>query len=110
MWFGWEDLRVLTRAELNDQDRCRHDHRRERDDGSANQRRHGSGYTTILESGQDQGVVQRALGGQEQRDEQDRTELADRPSREEVGAEAGAQLAAVGEDRDQRANRSRDQR
>ena len=50
------------------------------------------------------------LGREEQRQQQDRPELADRAGREQVAAEVRLQLARVREDRDQRADRRRRQR
>ena len=43
--------------------------------------------------------MQRMAGGQDQRHQEDRPELAGRAGRQEVGAEACAELAGVAEDR-----------
>ena len=62
------------------------------------------------EGEQDRGVVDRAAGREDQRDEQDRAELAHGTGAQQVGAEAGLQLSAVGQDRDQGADRGRGHR
>ena len=54
--------------------------------------------------------MQRALDGEDERDQQDGAELADRSCRQQEGAERRAQLTAVGQDRDQRSDRRRRQR
>ena len=62
------------------------------------------------ERDQDQRVVQRALGREHERQQQDRPELPDRPGGEQVAPELGLQLSRVGQDRDQRADRGRRER
>ena len=52
-------------------------------------------------------AVERVLGREEERDQQDRPELPDRAGGEQERAEARAELARVAEDRDQRADRRR---
>jgi hypothetical protein len=59
------------------------------------------------EAEQDHRLVQRVGGREDQRHQQDRAELTGRACGQEVGAEAGLQLAAVAQDRDQRADRGR---
>ncbi len=51
--------------------------------------------------------MQRVAGREDERDQQDRAELADPARRQQVGAELGLQLAVVAQDRDQRADRRR---
>ena len=53
--------------------------------------------------------MERTRGRQAEREEHDRAELAHCACCEEVGAEPGLELAAVGEDRDQGADRGRGQ-
>ena len=71
---------------------------------------HGDAHRERDERDEDDRVVQRALGREDQREQQDRPELADRPGREQVAAEVRLQLARVREDGDQRADRGRRQR
>jgi hypothetical protein len=59
------------------------------------------------EGEQDRCLVERVRGRENQRHQQDRTELAGPAGGQEVGAEAGLQLAVVAEDRDQGPDRRR---
>jgi hypothetical protein len=76
--------------------------------GAHREYRHADGQSHERE--QDQPVVDRALCREDQRQQQDRAELADGAGAEQIGAEASAQLTGVGEDRDQRADRRRRER
>ena len=71
---------------------------------------HGDAHRERDERDEDERVVQRALGREHQREQEDRPELADRPGRQQVAAEVRLQLARVLEDGDQRADRGRRQR
>ena len=91
------ELRALLDRLLEQRNRAVR--RTDRDHGD----RHGQGD----ERDQDQRVVQRALRRQDEREQQDRAELPDGPRREQIGAEPGAHLAGVGQDRQERADGGR---
>ena len=71
---------------------------------------HGHGDDGGHEGEQDERVVQRVLSREQQREQQHRADLADRPGGEQIGAETGAQLAGIADDRHERADRRRGER
>ena len=70
-------------------------------------RHDGDGDGDQDERDEDQRVVQRALRREDEREQQDRAELPHGARGEQVGAEATAHLAGVGEDRQQGPDRRR---
>ena len=62
------------------------------------------------ERAQDQCLVERLRRREDERDQEDRAELAERPGGEQVAAEPGVELPLVAEDRDQGPDRGRRER